>query len=286
VNLAEVNRNLPARCRDSMLLAKYLECRLKGEFEESVKYCKLRYKLVTQYPDVFKDYLLDPKHDSLELLITSAIRLKNFSEARSVFSRLKKIIDNTDDIDLTITGYDIRFSEYIENENKKAGDVIIPEIEEYFIKHSGKILVNTENYFRFNIAKYYFITGNYLAALEQMNKFLSSKMTKLTPEFESYSRIINILIHYELGNFGLLKYLIPTTKKYLLNKNKYFRFVSEILRSVKKLIGLKDDISVTKCFNDLFKKILMLKKNKFEKNAFVYFDPEKWIEKKILLNKY
>ncbi|MEZ4691114.1 MAG: hypothetical protein R3A12_13515 [Ignavibacteria bacterium] len=149
-------------------------------------------------------------------------------------------------------------------------------------KYKGKLLINSENYFRFSIIKYYFKTGNFTNALKSVNDFLNRRQTKLTPEFESYSRILNVLIHFELGNYKLLAHLIPTTKKYLMNKKKYFRFESQILRYVKKIISLKNDTSVNKCFNELFKKILILKKEKFEKNAFVYFDPERWVEMKIL----
>ena len=277
-------KNIPVRTRQSILLAKYLECRLRGEFKESIKYCRSRFKLVINNPDVFRDDLLDPRLDSLGLLITSALKFNNIAEAKSVFNKLKKLTGNNEDIDITLTDFDIKLSEYIESENKNNGNLLIPAIENYLRIHKGKVLINTENYFRFNIAKFYFMTENYLSALDRINEFLKSKHTKLTPEYESYSRILNIMIHYELGNYSLLKYLIPTTRKFLTNKKKYFKYESEILRSVKKLVSLKEETTVNKCFNELFKKLLLLKKDKYERNAFVYFDPERWVEKKILKN--
>ncbi len=279
------SKKLPVRAGESMLLAKYLEMRLKGKFEESVEFCKLRYMLVSKNPDIFRDYLLDPEFDSLEFYITSALKLKNFKEAKSVYSRLKKLIGNSRDIDLTVTGYDIRLSEYIENENTKEGDLLIPEIEDFFKRHSGKILVNTENYFKFNIAKYYLAAGNFLQARRVINEFLSNRYSKLTPEFESYSRILNILIHYELGSYSLLKYLIPATKKFLIGKKKYFKFESEIFKSINKLAALENGAGAGKIYRELFKKILQLKKDKYERNAFFYIEAEKWIGKKLLNQK-
>ena len=273
---------LPVRAQNILLLAKYLECRLKGDFRKSIDYCKQRYSLILKNPEVFKDYLQDPKYDALEFHITSALRMNDFKEAKKVLSGLKKLSDNSAEIDITLTDIDIRLCECIENEDRITGDNLISELEDYLEKYKGKLLINSENYFRFSIIKYYFKTGNFTNALKSVNDFLNRRQTKLTPEFESYSRILNVLIHFELGNYKLLAHLIPTTKKYLMNKKKYFRFESEILRYVKKIISLKNDTSVNKCFNELFKKILILKKEKFEKNAFVYFDPERWVEMKIL----
>lgn len=273
---------IPIRAQNILLLAKYLECRLNGNFRLSMDYCKQRYTLILKNPDVFKDFLLDPKYDALEFHISSALRLKDFNEAKKVLSLLKKKSDDNAGIDITLTEIDIRLSEFIENEDTENGDKLVIELEDYLKLHEGKILINSENYFRFNIIQYYFMTGNYTEALRSVNDFLSRRHTKLTPEFESYSRILNILIHFELGNYSLLKHLIPTTKKYLMNKKKYFRYESEILRSVKKIISSKNDTTVNKCFNELFKNLLILKKDKYEKNAFVYFDPEKWVEKKII----
>jgi len=273
---------LPVRANNILLLAKYLECRLKGDFRKSIEYCKQRYSLILKNPEVFKDYLQDPKYDALEFHITSALRLNDFKEARKVLSLLVKISDESAKIDITLTGIDITLCECTENEDRTNGDKVITHLEDYLKKYEGKLLINSENYFRFSIIKYYFMTGNFTEALKSVNDFLNRRQTKLTPEFESYSRILNILIHFELGNYNLLAHLIPTTKKYLMNKKKYFRFESEILRYVKKIISLKNEDSIYKSFNDLFEKILMLKKDKYNKNAFFYFDPEKWVEKKIL----
>ncbi|HMR39106.1 MAG TPA: hypothetical protein PKA90_01625 [Ignavibacteria bacterium] len=281
LSFRESKIQLPVRAHNIFLLAKYLECRLTGDLRKSMEFCKQRYSLILKNPDVFKDYLQDPKLDALEFHITSALRLNDFKEAKKVLSRIKKISKDSAELDLTFTEIEFRLCECTENEDKANGKKVITQLEDYLEKYEGKILINSENYFRFSIIKHYFMTENYTEALNSVNDFLNRRQTKLTPEFESYSRILNILIHFELGNYKLLAHLIPTTKKYLMNKKKYFRFESEIIRCIKKIISLKNKDSVNKNFNDLFKKLLILKKDKYNKNAFVYFDPERWVEKKI-----
>ncbi|MEZ4691115.1 MAG: hypothetical protein R3A12_13520 [Ignavibacteria bacterium] len=102
---------------------------------KSIDYCKQRYSLILKNPEVFKDYLQDPKYDALEFHITSALRMNDFKEAKKVLSGLKKLSDNSAEIDITLTDIDIRLCECIENEDRITGDNLISELEDY----SGKV---------------------------------------------------------------------------------------------------------------------------------------------------
>lgn len=274
---------LSLRAGESFLLAKYLESRLKGNYKEAVGYCKQRFALISGHPEIFKDFLLEPGLDSLEFLISSYLSLKNFNEAKRTFSTAKKayLSRQNDFINYVLTEYDISLSEAIENRDLKASVNLIPEIENYLKENKGKIFVNTENYFYYSISKYYFVNENYVEALRTINDHLSSKHSKLTPEFESYQRILNIMIHFELGNYKLLKYLIPSAKKFLAGKKKLFKFESAVLKFIGKIISAKDKEQLAELLFLFSIEAAELKKDEFERNAFEYFDLTEWIESKI-----
>ncbi|HMS33198.1 MAG TPA: hypothetical protein PKC91_03855 [Ignavibacteria bacterium] len=274
---------LSLRAGESLLLAKYLESRLKGNYREAVDYCKQRFELISEHPEVFKDFLLEPGLDSLEFLISSYLSLNNFGEAKKTFKTMKKayLSQQNDFINFVLTEYDIRLSEAIENRDLKASVNLIREIENFLKENKGKIFINTENYFYFSISKYYFVSGNYEEALRTINDHLSSKYSKLTPEFESYQRILNIMIHYELGNYDLLKYLIPSAKKFLKGKKKLFRFESAVLKYIRKIINAKEKKHISELLMQFHIEAAELKKDEYERNAFEYFDLTDWIESKI-----
>lgn len=273
---------LSLRAKESLLLAKYLESRLKGNYEEAVLHCKKRFELISRHKEIFKDFLLEPGLDSLEFLISSYLSLKNFREARRILNSAKREFQSrqNDFINFVLTEYDIRLTEAIEKMDLKASTNLIPEIEKYLKENKGKIFVNTENYFYYNITKYFFVIENFDEALRTINDHLSSKHSKLTPEFESYQRILNILIHYELGNYKLLKYLIPSAKKFLSGKKKLFNFESAVLKFIGKIINAKDEKLSRELFLRFSEEVSELRKDVFERNAFEYFDLTKWIEKK------
>ena len=271
------------KAKESIYLAKYLEYRLKGNYEKAIEYCEKRYKLISGNPLIFKNFLLDPALDSLDFSISSALSLNNFKEARKLFAAYKKIygVHQIEGINYRIIDFDIQLSEAIAFKDINATADLIPEIEKFLNGNKGKILVNTENYFYYNITKYFFVTGNFTEALRRINDRFSSKYSGLTPEFESYLRIMNILIHYELGNYDLLKYLIPSSKKFLAGKKKLFKFENEVLNFIAGIIQPKSSKQMPKLLEEFRNKVAELKKEKYEKNAFEYIDLSYWIEGKI-----
>ena len=271
-----------AKSKESIYLAGYLEFRLKGNFEKAIVFCEKRYKLISGNSLIFKNFLLDPALDSMEFNISSSLSLNNFKDAEKIFKRYKKISTiRQNDGNVRIIDYDIRLSKAIASKNEKASEKLIPELEKYLAGNKGKILVNTENYFYYNITKYFFVTGNFLEALRTINDHLSSKSSKLTPEFESYQRIMNIMIHYELGNYNLLKYLLPSAKKFLAGKKKLFKFETAALKFIGVISQPKSKKNLDELLKEFKEEVSQLRKDKYEKNAFGYFDLSDWVEGKI-----
>jgi len=62
-------------------------------------------------------------------------------------------------------------------------------------------------------------------------------------------------------------------------------FMMTILNLLKEVNRLKDEAEIRNSFQSVREEVEILKKDKYEKNAFRYFDFLKWIEKKKLLNK-
>ncbi len=281
VESAQIPKSI--RAKESYCLLKYLEYKLKGDYDKAIEYCRKRFELISANQDVFKNQLLEPKLDSLEFYISSALRLGKFKDAEKIFGvydKLSRKIEN-DGINYMLTEFEIKLLKAISEADKKASEKLIPDIVKFLERHEGKILVNSENFFYYSIAKYYFISGDFAEALKTLNKFLGSKFVKATPEFDPYLRILNILIHYELGNYKLLNFLIPAAKKYLKGKKKLYRYESAVLSAIRKIIRTNQNDKIQKYFIQLRKEAIALKKDNYEKNAFEYFDLQKWSEKKL-----
>ncbi|MCB0408930.1 MAG: hypothetical protein KDD29_01850 [Flavobacteriales bacterium] len=168
----------------------------------------------------------------------------------------------------------------------KAIQNIIPKIEEGIELYDGKISKEEEILFYYNISRIYFGADDYKMALRYINEVLNSNENMLRQDIFTFAQLINLIIHYELGNFDLLEYTIKSTKRFVDKKNRNFQFETVFLKGMRKLIKVKnpDDLSTTlENFRDELNKVM---EDPYEKVAIQYFDFIAWIDTKLLKKTY
>ncbi len=86
---------------------------------------------------------------------------------------------------------------------------------------------------------YFYITfgaGEYSRALDFLNQWLSLPSTVERQDLQSLSRILNLMVHYELGNFELLESLIRSTYRFLKKRNELDDLERKTISLIKKLV--------------------------------------------------
>jgi tetratricopeptide (TPR) repeat protein len=80
------------------------------------------------------------------------------------------------------------------------------------LEHFNKKIVNDDKFHIYYLIAYgYFGVGEIEAALKWINKILNDKDVNQGSKLYLKSKIIILIIHYELGNVELLDYLIKST---------------------------------------------------------------------------
>jgi tetratricopeptide (TPR) repeat protein len=118
-------------------------------------------------------------------------------------------------------------------------------------------------------------------ALRWVNRILNTTYPNVRPDIQSYTRILNLIVHLDLGNIDLLESAITSAERFLkknkmLYKMEYLFF--DLMRNTLKLSHEKDKL---KLFHTLKEKVMDLKNDPLENNAFSHFDYLEWIEKKL-----
>jgi len=93
---------------------------------------------------------------------------------------------------------------------------------------------------------------------------------------------MNLVIHFELKNFELLRYLLISTYRFLYKREKLFKVELLVLEFIRKLPKVKNEHELSFLFIRMQKELKKLKPDKFEKNAFEYFDFSQWVNSKVL----
>ena len=167
----------------------------------------------------------------------------------------------------------IRYTEI--NEGYK----LINEIEDWLKKKNKLINSETEILFYYNAAYLFFIGNELKKALGYVNKILNKNKQNYRSDVFGFTRILNLIIHYKLGNTDLLTYVIKSTYRFwkknkILNKTELviYKYMNSILLKV------NDFKELTVVLNELKKELIIIFKDPFEARAVEFFDIISWID--------
>jgi hypothetical protein len=164
----------------------------------------------------------------------------------------------------------------------KGGISLVSGIEEGLEKFVSRFNKHSLIIFYYKIACLYFGSDNYKKALIWLNKIINSKDVDLRQDIHSFSRILNLICHYELGHMEMMEYQIRSTYYFLLKRGNLGLFQKIILGFLKKLKPyIANEKALTIAFKSLKKELLPLVNSPYDKKAFIYFDIISWLESKI-----
>lgn len=124
-------------------------------------------------------------------------------------------------------------------------------------------------------------TGRYREALKDVNVILNEFKIKDRPDLFHFSRILNLVIHFELQNVSLIPYIYKSTENYFKKRNSSYPTEVLLLDFFKKVTEDKDEKKLQnelKEIKDLLAKSPEVQKDKEVK---LYFDIDKWIDSKL-----
>lgn len=156
----------------------------------------------------------------------------------------------------------------------------IPDIEKGLERFGKKIEKHHRITFYYLVAYLLFLNGRYDQALQWNNLIIYEPKEDVVKEIFHFARILNLLLHYELGNYTLLESLLLSTPKYIkarrsiyATEKALFRFLRKSLNSIDK----KEQQQLTSNFNKEIHSLFQIPK---EKRVFNYLDLRQWIEAK------
>ena len=132
----------------------------------------------------------------------------------------------------------------------------------------------------FNSALICFGAEKYAQALRWTNRLLNDIDIKKSEDIYCFSQMLNLIIHFELGNDRMIPYAIKSTQRYLKTRNRVYKFETVFMIFINKMLKL-DKKQQIQAYKELLPALEELKKDNFERTAFEYFDFLSWAESKI-----
>lgn len=124
----------------------------------------------------------------------------------------------------------------------------IAKINESIIE-AQELLLEEKDHFRkeheitliYFISCAYFVANDYRNALKWSNMIINDNETQLRQDIYNFARLLNLIIHFELGNKDLLEYSIKSVKRYLSKGSKNYDIDIEIIKNLKKMLLARDE---------------------------------------------
>ena len=151
---------------------------------------------------------------------------------------------------------------------------IVPYIKKGIETYKEYITNSRQLAMRYNIAVAYFLSHHYQLALDWINYVLDESREERT-DFQSYSRLLQVILHFELKNWNLVEYLIKSYLRYLRKKNLGDGGEHLIIVTIRKIINSEE-----RQHKGLFQKLQKELVNK-KRRAGELEEVTTWLEEKV-----
>ena len=255
-----------------------------GDLTGNYRYQKKLTDLFNKHPE---QCLEQPKKYISSLANYSYIcyLVKKHGECWTLIKKIREFPTRSIQIQILIfrTSYERELGLYLRTGEYHKGIQLIEAIEKGMQRYKDKIPNSYIVTFYFNMASIYFSMQDYSNSLVWLNKMINNAALKNSrADLHCFAHIINLIVHFELGNLDLLEYIVKSTYRFLYKRNRLYKLESCILNFIRKKVPqIITNAKQVIAFHELKTELEEITRDPFEKKALEYFDFISWVESKI-----
>lgn len=251
------------------------------------------YKYATKWVDLFyenKDQIiLNPVFflRGNHYLLESLFYLRHYEKFKESLIRLEAITkESWFPVDDNIKGltflysYNNKFNLHFTEGNFIEGLPLIDDVLERLKKYNDRIDEHHVMVFYYKIASMYFGAGENKKCILYLEKIINNKSLQMREDLLCFSRILNLVAHYEAGMDYNLDVLIRSTYKFLIKMEDLHEVQKEFIKFLRGLGDIYPN-EVKNEFIKLHKKLKEYEDDPYQSRAFLYLDIISWLESKI-----
>lgn len=220
-------------------------------------------------------------------LLTSFFIVGRYSQFRKVLADFEEFTQENSSLlseNLRIVSflyiYTAKVNSYLMEGRFQEGLYLVDEIEDNLNTYGDKIDDHRFLLFYYKIASLYFGSGDHVNSLKYLNKVINYKDVSLREDIHCFSRILSLIIHYELGEEDKLEYQVKSVYHFLGRMNDINQVQKEIFAFLKRAGSIYPQ-NIKKEFENLLGIFENLQETPYEKRPFFYLDIISWLKSKI-----
>jgi hypothetical protein len=126
-----------------------------------------------------------------------------------------------------------------------------------------------------------FITEKYDEALKWNNKIMNDPKEDVVKEIFYFSRVLHVLIHFELSNYDLMDSLLLSTPKYLKSRRELYKSEKSLFSLLKKIRNSVSESDKQVHYMNFNAELDKLQKDPKENRAFSFIDLKLWVSSRL-----
>lgn len=225
--------------------------------------------------------------NTLSFLLNCYIDVHDFRNAENILEELNALLENKafDSPDSRVRIFTATYIGKLQLYNRQGNFERALELEP-IIERELTILedkINKEKHllFNYNLGYTFFGAGDYRRALKYINIVLNDNEKQLRQDIYSFSRIFNLIIHFELNNHDFIEYDIKSAARFLNKFEKDYEVESLFVAEMKNLAKMNSPAERRKIFERFDAQLEELLKIDRENVILEYFDLRAWIKSKL-----
>lgn len=206
--------------------------------------------------------------------------LKYYDEVEDCLKKFRKIKPNTNDDELKIHRqyYMNKLGLCIVQGNFEEGLRSIHQLLEESARFEESLFRKNTFYFQFFYIN--FGAGKFQDALEYLNEWLNLSGNIERKDLQALARILNLIVHFEMGHTLLLESLLRSSYRFLKKNERIYEYERAMLVFFKTAIRLPGKTALKEAYNKLYNDIQPLLLQEEEREVLELFDIVAWIDSK------
>lgn len=288
--LRDPERALTFRSRICFLNIHAQYNKINGNWEEAYRYRKELLNLVSERfgssfePEAVKRYFV-----AVNNLVPICMKLGKYDEVISLLNELDTIEERS-----LATHYSIELGQRIRMQGiigRSALYVRLGMKEEglELAKWVAENIQDVERYPRkyvvlhlyFNLAYFLFSVDKYSEAMQYINRITNDNDVRSIEDLHASTRLLTMMLQFELGRSELLEYLARSTQRYLNKLEGLYPFESIMLTFMKRVSSGKRQADMPMAFGKLREDLVKVGYEPGERNALSTLDLLAWVDSKL-----
>jgi hypothetical protein len=255
----------------------------KGDNAACFALASQQMKLIEQYPHKIRE---TPKLylSALYNVLLCQIHLHKYDHFNDTLDKLRSFPVKSTNIEVSrfVNSYIFEMVMYLDSGEFDKSVSIREPVMEGLQKYHDKINSIEEITLLYNLFYSYFGTAEFTKALGIINKLLNEYQKELRYDIQSAVRILNLILHFELGNTRLLEYNAISTYRFLYKSKRLYKMENIVLQFIrKKMPRIHTAKQQLQAFIELRQDFMEIANDEYESKAFEYFDYISWLDSKI-----